>query len=44
MNVKIYIVLKSEVRTNTQYIKRFNQLFQVRYINKNISVVACRSV
>ena len=40
MNVKTYIVLKSEVRINTQLTKHFNHLYQVRYIIKKISAAA----
>ena len=41
MNIKTYIALSSWVRINTQFGKHFNQLYQVRYINKKISVAAC---
>ena len=42
MNVKTNIISNSEVRFNIQFKKPFNQLNQVRYINKKIKVVAFR--
>ena len=42
MNVKTYIVLNSEVRINTYSWKHFDQPYQVRYINKKISVAPFR--
>ena len=42
MNVETYIVLNSEVCISIQFKKHFNQLYQIRYINKKISVYAFR--
>ena len=42
ISVKIYIALNSEMRIKTQFKKNFNQLHQIQYIDKNISVAACR--